>query len=200
MIIDFLIRNYEWFHLIALCLIWGSLLTCVFMFPKLNPLMSMRSDLQGSLFYMGLINDNPPTGGNPRIEQMLDYAIYLSGLEHSVRGARPVIVTGSVFSLAMAVQGVLMMTVSDTVEDPYLVMEWALSYALSLIYLMLSLLPLVVCWSNRLYAAKLRRAAGKATAEYYLMLSESLPQSGQEDDTEAAYENETEKDRRESAI
>lgn len=61
---------------------------------------------------------------------------------------------------------------------------------------MLALLPLVVCWSNRLYAAKLRREAGKATAEYYLMLSESLPQSGQEDDTEAAYENETEKDRR----
>ena len=171
MIIDFLIRNLEWFYLIALCLILFNALTYYyFLIPKLNPLVNIRNDLQVNLFYMGLINDNPPTGGNPRIEQMLDYALYLSGLDYSSRRLRPVMVTGGVLFIVSSVLGVLLMMVSEF-EEP-LFPFGVISIILSFINLMTLIFPPVICWSNRLYAAKLRRAAGRASAEYYLMKSE----------------------------
>lgn len=200
MIIDFLTQNYEWFHPLTQCLFSANFLVYLLLLPKASPLLALRSDLHGNLYYIRMILDNPPTGCNSRIEQMLDYAQYLSWQDFSTKGARSLIVTGAVLSLVMATQGALLLTVSNPVEGLSLATDAVLSIALSVMFLMLAIFPLVLSWSNRRDAAKFRREAGKATAEYYLMLSDRLPQSGQVDETETAYENETEKDWRGEAI
>ncbi|MGN1232899.1 MAG: hypothetical protein ACI4UJ_05565 [Candidatus Cryptobacteroides sp.] len=196
MIIDFLTQNYEWLHPLVLCFVYAVFLVFLFILPKVSPLLALRSELQDNLYYVQFILDNPPTGGNSRIENILDYAQYLSGQDFSTRGARSPIVTGCVFSPAMAAQAVFLLTVSDSVEELPFFTDAVLSIILSIVFLMLAVFPLAISRSNRRNAAKLRQAAGKAMNDYYMMLSDSLPQPGEVDDTEMDDENEMEKDKR----
>ena len=194
MIIDFLIQNYEWLHPLVLCFVYAVFLVFIFMLPKVSPLLHLRSDLQDNLYYVQFILDYPPTRGNGRIEYVLDYAQYFSGQEFSTRGARSLIVTGCVFSPAMAAQAVFLLTVSDSVGELPFWTEAVLSIILSVVFLMMAVFPLAISWSNRRNAAKLRQAAGKAMNDYYMMLSESLQQPGKADESETDDEDGTEKE------
>ena len=180
MIIDILIRNYDLLHLLALSLAHVGLLVCLFLLPNGRPLLTFKGDLQDCLFSIRLFLNNPPKQENERIVEMIDYSLDISEMNFCTRCARSLIVTGFAFSLALAVQGFLLITVNETVKELPLIVDAVLSMVLAIVFLCFAVFPLAICWSNRRSAASLRHLAGKVKYDYQIMVSENRQRAEEE--------------------
>ena len=180
MIIDFLIRNYDLLHMLALSLAHVGLLVCLFLLPNGRPLLTFKGDLQDCLFSMRLFLDNPPKQENGRIVEMIDYSLDISEMKFCTRCARSLIVTGFAFSIALTVQGFILMTVNDTLKELPLTVDAVLSMVLAVVFLCFAVFPLAICRSNRRSAARLRHLAGKVKYDYQIMASENRRRAEEE--------------------